>query len=206
MSKATTISTPAGEHKTEPAIKPRVRDRIFRTACDLFYRHGIRAVGVDSIACEAGTNKMSFYRNFVSKDELVAEYLRNQEREGWAWWDGVIANREGDARAQIEALFEAHVKRMNGCDSRGCAFANAAIEITEDTPARTVVEHQKQELRRRFRKLARDMKAREPDALGDALMLLWEGSYLTRLVFPGRQGPVQNVVRAARTLMDAHAS
>ena len=206
MSKATTISTPAGEHKTEPAIKPRVRDRIFRTACDLFYRHGIRAVGVDSIACEAGTNKMSFYRNFVSKDELVAEYLRNQEREGWAWWDGVVANREGDARAQIEALFEAHVKRMNGCDSRGCAFANAAIEITEDTPARTVVEHQKQELRRRFRKLARDMKAREPDALGDALMLLWEGSYLTRLVFPGRQGPVQNVVRAARTLMDAHAS
>jgi len=53
--------------------KPRVRDRIFRTACDLFYRHGIRAVGVDTIASEAGTNKMSFYRSFASKDELAAE-------------------------------------------------------------------------------------------------------------------------------------
>jgi hypothetical protein len=48
------------------------------------------------------------------------------------------------------------------------------------------------------------MKAREPDVLGDALMLLWEGSYLTRLVFSGRQGPMQNVVRAVRTLIDAH--
>ncbi|HWW21443.1 MAG TPA: helix-turn-helix domain-containing protein, partial [Steroidobacteraceae bacterium] len=56
----------AGSH-----AKPRVRDRIFDTACELFYRHGIRAVGVDAIASEAGTNKMSFYRNFASKDELV---------------------------------------------------------------------------------------------------------------------------------------
>ena len=184
--------------------KPRVRDRIFRTACELFYQRGIRAVGVDSIACGAGTNKMSFYRNFASKDVLVAEYLRDQEREGWAWWDSVVAAHEGDARAQLQALFEAHVKRMSGCDSRGCALANAAIEIAEATPARAVVESHKQEVRRRFRKLAREAKAREPDVLGDALMLLWEGSYLTRLVFAGKQGPMQNVVRAVRTLMDAH--
>ena len=63
--------------------KPRVRDRIMQTARDLFYSRGIRAVGVDSIACGAGTNKMSFYRCFGSKDALVAEYLRGQEREAW---------------------------------------------------------------------------------------------------------------------------
>jgi AcrR family transcriptional regulator len=207
MGKATTTTAPAGAlQQITTTAKPRVRDRIFRTACALFYKHGIRAVGVDSIACEAGTNKMSFYRNFVSKDELVAEYLRNQEQQGWAWWDGVVACHEGDPRAQVQELFEAHVKRMYGCDSRGCALANAAIEITDDMPAHAVVEHQKHELRRRFRKLARDLKASEPDALGDALMILWEGSYLTRLVFTGRQGPIQNVVRAARTLMDAHTS
>jgi AcrR family transcriptional regulator len=204
MSKATTVPVPAGDPKTQAVAKPRVRERILRTACELFYRRGIRAVGVDSITSEAGTNKMSFYRNFPSKDELVAEYLRDQERAGWAWWDSVVAAHEADARAQLEALFEAHVKRMSGGDSRGCALANAAIEITDATPARAVVENNKHELRRRFRKLARDTEAREPDALGDALMLLWEGSYLTRLVFPGRQGPMQNVVRAARTLMDAH--
>ena len=52
--------------------KPRVRDRIMQTARELFYRNGIRAVGVDTIACEAGTNKMSFYRCFGAKGELVA--------------------------------------------------------------------------------------------------------------------------------------
>jgi AcrR family transcriptional regulator len=200
----TTTSALSVDDKAETAAKPRVRDRIFRTACELFYQHGIRAVGVDSIANEAGTNKMSFYRNFPSKDELVAEYLRDQERAGWAWWDGIVGANEGDPRAQLEALFEAHVKRMTNCDSRGCALANAAIEIAVDAPARLVVENHKREVRRRFRNLARDTRAREPDVLGDALMLLWEGSYLTRLVFSGENGPMQNVVRAARTLIDAH--
>ena len=49
--------------------KARVRDRIFETACELFYRHGIHGVGVDAIAAEAGSNTMSFYRSFESKDE-----------------------------------------------------------------------------------------------------------------------------------------
>src|ERR1700741_1672520 len=80
------------------APKPRVRDRIFETACELFYRHGIRAVGVDTIASEAGTNKMSFYRSFASKDELVAEYLRNEEREGWGWWDEIMQAHQGNPR------------------------------------------------------------------------------------------------------------
>jgi AcrR family transcriptional regulator len=204
MSKAKAVLGSTGGLEPGVVAKPRVRERILRTARDLFYQRGIRAVGVDSIACAAGTNKMSFYRNFPSKDELVAEYLRDQEREGWAWWDGVVAANVADARAQVEALFEAHVKRMTDCDSRGCALANAAIEITDATPARAVVENHKLEIRRRFRRLARDMKAREPDVLGDALMLLWEGSYLTRLIFSGRQGPMQSVVRAVRTLIDAH--
>src|ERR1700734_816938 len=91
------------------AAKPRVRDRIFKTACDLFYRHGIRAVGVDSIACEAGTNKMSFYRSFASKEELVAEYLKNQQAEYFSWWDETVAPYAGDPRRQIEALFNGYL-------------------------------------------------------------------------------------------------
>ena len=189
------------------AAKPRVRDRIFHTACELFYRHGIRAVGVDMIANEAGTNKMSFYRSFPSKDELVAEYLRNQEQQGWTWWDEVVALHEGDPRAQVEALFDAHVKKTCKNESRGCAIANAAIEIPEaEHPARAVVEHYKQEMRKRFRMLARDMKAREPDTLGDALMLLWEGSYLTRLTFQCQHGPAHNAAKAARALIEAYTS
>jgi len=188
----------------EPAIKPRVRDRIFETACELFYRHGIRAVGIDAIVCAAGTNKMSFYRSFPSKDELVAEYLRYKDAHFWTWWDGVVAPFAGAPRRQVEALFEAHVNKTCSKESRGCGLANAAVEIVEDDhPGRAVVVSHKSEIRRRFRALATAMQARDPDTLGDALMLLMEGGYLTRLTFP-KGGPVASALGAARTLMDAH--
>src|ERR1700748_2261372 len=129
MSKATTIPMPAGQQKTDPVTRPRVRDRIFETACDLFYRHGIRAVAVDAIAQEAGTNKMSFYRSFPSKEDLVAEYLREQEREYFEWWDGTIAPFAGNPLKQLHALFDSFLTMTCGGDgdvsecrtSRGCA-------------------------------------------------------------------------------------
>ncbi len=185
--------------------KSRVRDCIMQTATNLFYKRGIRAVGVDTIASEAGTNKMSFYRSFASKDELVAEYLRGEERESWQWWDKTVAAHAGDPRAQVEALFDVLVKNTCKAGSRGCALANAAVEITEpDHPARPVVEKYKAEMRRRFRALAHEMQARDADSLGDALMLLWEGSYLTRLTFPGEHGPLQGAAKAARALIAAY--
>jgi len=103
------VKSVTASDKAEPAGKPRVRDRIFETAINLFYRHGIRAVGVDAIANEAGTNKMSFYRAFPSKDHLVAEYLHDQEREYFSWWDEVIAPHSGDPRRQIEVLFDSYL-------------------------------------------------------------------------------------------------
>ena len=106
MNRAKTTQVAVEEEIISSAPKSRVRDRIMKTASDLFYRYGIHAVGVDTIASEAGTNKMSFYRNFASKDELVAEYLRGEEREGWLWWDETIAAHAGNPRLQVESLFE----------------------------------------------------------------------------------------------------
>jgi AcrR family transcriptional regulator len=175
-----------------------------RTASKLFYCRGIHAVGVDTIASEAGTNKMSFYRNFASKDELVAEYLREAEAEAWEWWDKMVAEHAGNPRAQVEALFGLLVKKTCTEGSRGCALANAAVEITDsDHPARPIIEKYKAEMRRRFRKLAREMRARDPDALGDSLMLLWEGSYLSRLTSDSQHGPAENAVKGARNLIAA---
>jgi AcrR family transcriptional regulator len=198
------VQVPVDKGVISESPKLRVRDRIMQTAKDLFYCRGIRAVGVDTIASEAGTNKMSFYRSFASKDELVAEYLRGEEREGWAWWDETVAEHVGNPRAQVEALFDVLVTNACREGSRGCALANAAVEITEpDHPARPIVEQYKAEMRRRFRQLAHEMGAREPNALGDALMLLWEGSYLTRLTL-GQHGPVQGAAKAARALIAAY--
>jgi len=187
--------------------KERVRDRIMRTANDLFYSRGIHAVGVDAIASGAGTNKMSFYRNFVSKDELVAQYLREAEAEAWGWWDSTVAAHAGDPRAQVETLFGLLVKKTCTEQSRGCALANAAVEITEpDHPARPVIQRYKAQMRRRFRNLAREMRARDADVLGDSLTLLWEGSHLSRLTFGSLHGPSESAAKAARTLVNAHTS
>jgi len=202
-----------GAAKPATTDRPRVRDRILDTACDLFYRHGIRAVGVDAIASEAGTNKMSFYRSFPSKDDLVAEYLADQEGEYWKWWDEVVAPHAGKPRRQVEALIDSVVdlarlkaKTIAGCKTaRGCALGNACVEIPEDNQRLGDIVHKyKNEIRRRLRKLAREMGAREPEVLGDALMLMMEGSYYTRLTFPNNTGPVASLPKAARVLIEAH--
>lgn len=206
---------PAVPESVAQVDKPRVRDRILDAACDLFYRHGIRAVGVDAIANEAGTNKMSFYRSFPSKDDLVAEYLIDQEREYWARWDETVAPYAGDPRRQVEALIASDIdlawlraKAIEGCKcktSRGCALGNAAVEIPEDNDRLGDIVHKyKAEIRRRLRKLAREMGARDPEVLGDALMLLREGGYYTRLTFPNNTGPISAITKAARALIDSH--
>jgi AcrR family transcriptional regulator len=195
-----------GETTRGEGSKPRVRDRIFGTACELFYRQGIRAVGVDAIACEAGTNKMSFYRSFPSKDELVAEYLRDAERKFWLWWDNVVAQFPDDPRAQTQALFDTYAQSVCISDKdRGCAMANAAVELRDSAhPGMSVVRAHKSEIRRRFQDMARRMAAREPEVLGDALTMLMQGAYNSRLIFPDGQGPAASVAKAARTLIEAY--
>jgi AcrR family transcriptional regulator len=191
----------------EEACDPRcARDRIFDTARELFYRQGIRAVGVEAIASEAGTTKMSLYRHFPSKDDLTAECLKADRHDFQAWWDGVMATHAGNPRKQLEALFQAFQNKTckNDHESRGCPLANAAVELTDPAhPGRQVVIEHKADIRRRFRSLCREMKARNPDQLGDALMLLMEGAYISRLVFGG-DGPVQSVSKAARILIEEH--
>ena len=79
------------------------RERILKAADELFYRLGIRAVGVDAIAEAAGTNKMTLYRHFPSKDDLVAEYLRQKGKRAEALWERLEAEHPGDPRAQLHA-------------------------------------------------------------------------------------------------------
>jgi AcrR family transcriptional regulator len=188
-----------------PGARSRVRDRIFETACNLFYRHGIHGVGVDAIAAEAGSNKMSFYRSFASKDALVTEYLREQERGYWAWWDAAVGRYPDDPRRQVEALFEAQLEMAMSNECRGCALGNAAAELSddEDELSRLVRAH-KERVRKRLHALAQAMGTRDSETLGDALMLLLDGGYFTRLVFPLGSGPICSALPAARALIDAH--
>src|ERR1700744_1583292 len=87
-----------------PATEPtrlRAAERIRQTAQELFYREGIRAVGVDEIVTRAGVTKPSLYRSYASKDELAAEYLRDYDVQFWERFDSEKDRHPDDVRAQL---------------------------------------------------------------------------------------------------------
>src|SRR4029079_19714996 len=87
-------------HLEAPQAPP--HERILAAARELFYRHGIRAVGVEAIAEAAATNKMTLYRHFGSKDELISAYLTQLAREGDELWERLASEHPGDPHAQLE--------------------------------------------------------------------------------------------------------
>src|ERR1700761_5428625 len=145
----------AGSAAASQATPP--RQRILAVARELFYRRGIHAVGVDAIAEAAGTNKMTLYRHFASKDELVAACLREVVREFDADWEAIAAAHPGDPRGQLLAWLQ-HISEWLGREAgRGCALANAAVELPDnDHPARRVVREHKSAVRQRMADLCRD--------------------------------------------------
>jgi AcrR family transcriptional regulator len=193
---------PRDTRPRDPAA-PRAADRIRATARDLFYREGIRAVGVDEIVSRAGVTKPSLYRSFPSKDELAAAYLRDFEGEFWRRFDAPAAAHPGDPRAQLRAYLEGLGQRASRAGYRGCGLTNAVVEYPEGShPARKVADANKRVLRQRLREMAAAMGARDPDTLGDGLLLLIEGAYVTGQLF-GKDGPAGAVADAADRLIEA---
>jgi AcrR family transcriptional regulator len=183
-----------------PAAVP-PRERILAAARDLFYRHGIRAIGVDAIAEAAGTNKMTLYRHFPSKDELVAECLRQFAAEAEARWDRLEAAHPGDPRAQLRAWVKAAGEHIANKDARGCPLCNAAVELPEkDHPGRRVIEACKTSQRNRLVRLCRAAGATQAERLADELFLLLEGA-LVSVQSVGREGPGARFVRMASAMI-----
>lgn len=181
------------------------RERIMTAARRMFYERGIRAVGVEAIVAAAGVTKMSLYRHFASKDELVAACIAERVAGFWAWFDKALARAAppGDACAQILALFEQLGGRATTAGFRGCPMTNAAIEFPEpDHPGRQLSAAHKHELRDRLKALAERAGARDPATLADGLTLLFEGAYASSQTF-GPDGPARSVAAAAAALLAA---
>jgi AcrR family transcriptional regulator len=182
------------------------RERILAAASDLFYRHGIRAVGVDAIAEAAGTNKMTLYRHFDSKDELVAEYLRHLAAQSDLVWQEIVQKRPGDPHAQLDAWLEAMAGHIANTDERGCPLANAAIELPEkDHPARPVIETFKKDQRERLAELCRTAGLSQPELIADELFLLLEGARVSTQSV-GHGGPGCSFIRMGRALISGNSA
>ncbi|MDX8459030.1 TetR/AcrR family transcriptional regulator [Mesorhizobium humile] len=182
------------------AERSRPRDRILETAQDMFHKHGIKGVGVDAITEAAGTNKMTLYRHFESKDELIIECLRATAAKASRIWDEFEAQHPGDKLAQLHAWVQ-KASQLLSADSRGCDMANAAVELTEtDHPARRVIKELKEAQREKLVALCRDAGIGQAELLADTLSLLLEGARVS-MQSVGAEGPSAQFVRMAESLI-----
>jgi AcrR family transcriptional regulator len=180
------------------------RERILAAAANLFYRHGIRAVGVEAIAEAARTNKMTLYRHFPSKDELVAEYLRCLADKASSSWDRLAAEHPGNPRALLRWWLQNMAAHFDSGNERGCALANAAVELAEkDHPARRVIEAFKTAQRQRIIDLCAAAELDQPEMLADELFLLLEGARVTTQSI-GRDGLSDRLIRMGEAMIVAH--
>src|SRR4029077_37442 len=183
-----------------------VRQRILDTASEMFYRKGVRAVGIDAIIARSGVAKMSLYRNFPSKDALVTAWLDDRNAFFWRRWDKAEASRAGDPRGQLEAILDMIAATASHPKWRGCPFLNTATEFPEpDHPARAVILAHKHAVGERLRSLAAAAGARDPDLLAQQLQLLIDGAYAIGQSL-GPAGPAKTVASAGRALIAGQLS
>ncbi len=191
-------------HRSAPPERLPPRERILIAARELFYRHGIQGVGVEAIAEAAGTNKMTLYRHFESKELLVAEYLRGLSSDTLRVWDDIAAAHPGDALAQVRAWLDIVGGHGERHDASGCGLVNAAMQLSDPAhPGRKVIEAVQRANRDRLVALCRQTGLSAPEQLADQLFLLVEGSRASyRSVGP--DGPGAGLCGLAAALIDAH--
>src|SRR5580658_4877133 len=108
------------------------RERVSRAAYELFSRDGTQAVGVDAVIARAGTAKMTLYRNFPSKDDLIIDFLRRREQLWTREWLEAESRRRGESpREQLLAIFDVFSEWFSQPDFEGCSFLTTMIEVND---------------------------------------------------------------------------
>jgi AcrR family transcriptional regulator len=183
--------------------EPRPRERILETATRLFYRQGFRAVGIDTIIKESGVAKMSLYKHFPSKDDLITAYLEQVNTGFFNWVESITAGIK-TPRKKLEAIFENIGARAASVACLGCPFGAAAVEFPElDHPAHAVALQHKTRVLEYFQDLSTQAKSRDPRALAESLMLVMDGAWNTARMF-GPTGHAGRASDAAKLLIAAH--
>lgn len=149
----------------------RAGTQVLDAASALFYRDGIHTVGVARVAEVAGVTKKTLYDCFGSKDALVVRYLQRRHER---WWRHLEQRLESAPAPRALTLFDAYLDHPELDTSRGCAFLNAAAELTPDHPGLDVVRRHKTAVRQRLAELAAETTT-DP-SVPETLFLLLEGA------------------------------
>ncbi len=184
------------------------RDDLVETALKLFYLHGFHATGIDKILAESGVAKMTLYKHFRSKDELILAALQLRDERFRNWLMSEMEKASANPEERLLAMFDAletwfQGKAFKDLGFSGCAFINAASEFAaHDHPAHRVASEHKRRIVEYLEKTCRDAQLSEPEQLAERLALLKEGAIATAHV---RNMPEAAMLARdiARTMIDA---
>lgn len=163
------------KREAEAVLSP--RERIIAAAVDLFQKQGIRAVGVEAIAEAAGTNKMTLYRHFESKDELIAEWARGIVAGKERLWEELAAKHPNDPQQQLVEWSERVAAKLAEMERRGSMLANALAELPDKNhPARRVIQAHKLREHKHIQRLCEAAGFQDPALAANLFFLLLEGA------------------------------
>jgi AcrR family transcriptional regulator len=181
------------------------REKLIKTAHDLFYQDGFHSVGLDRLLDEVSITKTTFYNHFQSKDELMLEVLRWHDR----WWQeqfrALLRTHGGDRpRDQLLSAFDALEAMFNSKGYNGCIFINVAVEFPlPHDPAHVAAAAHKAAMEGIIREIAGYAGAPDPKAFAEEFAMVLEGSYVTRQVTRNHE-TVEIGRRLARMLVERH--
>lgn len=155
-------------------------ERVLRAASELFYREGIHAVGVDTIAAAAGVTKKTLYDQFSSKEALAVAYLRRRDARWREYLESELAQVPAGGTERILAIFDIAGRWAIDNSAKGCSAINARAETDDpESPIAAEAIRQKKWLRDLLEQLCREASVADPAQTADSLMLLYEGGLVT---------------------------
>jgi AcrR family transcriptional regulator len=171
---------PNNELKTKKSHRSAipVRARILVAAGDLFHKHGIRGVGVEAIAEAAQTNKMTLYRYFDSKDELITEWVRGIVAHKEEQWKDLNEKHRGDPEGQLQDWSRRTAAQLREMEERGSALMNAFAELPDPNhPARRLMKEHKLRAHKRVLRLCKAAGFRDPALSANLFSMMLEGAH-----------------------------
>jgi AcrR family transcriptional regulator len=181
----------------------RKRDHLLAVAQRMFCETGFHAVSVDAILEEAGVARMTLYKNFGSKEDLIVATLKREDRMFRQWLVSAVEAQSNHSQDRILGLFDALHERFASEGYYGCAFIRASVEYpAPGHPVHRAAREHKEMIRSYLRGLAAEVEGADPMALSEQLYLLFEGA-ITASQLHGQPWPAEYARQAAEKLLAA---
>jgi len=185
----------------DPPLTP--RNKILLIASQLFYREGFHSVGIDRIVAESGVAKMTLYKHFPSKEELIVAYLNSSHEFFLRWLENTVASKEGP-KDKLLAVFKGIELLASSPQCLGCTFQSGAAEFPDPKhPIHQVSNSHKLSVIKLFTTWTQEAQLARPEILAQQLLLLMDGAWVAIRMF-GVHSSARHVLGAAEVLINGH--